>query len=84
MTTFAVGRRRAGKSTILVWILVVFGLIVVLAANAHLVYVATTSQPDCVSHVRRDETSPAALSYRAAESACSPSTVENTNGGIKR
>src|SRR3546814_7290801 len=31
-------------------------LAVVLLANAHLVYVASTSQPECVPHVRADGT----------------------------
>ena len=43
--------------------LVVTGLLLLLvAANAHLVYVAVVSQPDCVDHVRG----------QAAKSACSP------------
>ena len=31
------------------------GLLLLLIANAHLVYVAITSQPDCVAHVRQGE-----------------------------
>ena len=33
-------------------LLVAGGLLLVAGANAHLVYVAVTSQPDCVQHVR--------------------------------
>ena len=40
---------------------------VLLAANAHLVYVAFSSQPDCVAHLE-DAGGPG--SYRAAKSAC--------------
>lgn len=42
--------------------------LVVLGANAHLVYVAVTSQPDCVAHHRLG----AAVdgSFSAAKSAC--------------
>ena len=40
---------------------------VLLAANGHLVYVAFSSQPDCVTHLE-DEGGPG--SYRAAKSAC--------------
>ena len=47
------------------------GLLIVAAANAHLLYVAVTSQPDCVDHVRSGDATPAG-SYRAAKSACSP------------
>jgi hypothetical protein len=35
-----------------VGLLVAGGLLLVAGANAHLVYVAVTSQPDCVQHVR--------------------------------
>jgi hypothetical protein len=38
-----------------------------LAANAHLIYVAFSSQPDCVSHLK-DHGAPG--TYRAAKSAC--------------
>jgi len=52
--------------------LVVAGLVVlVLAANAHLVYVAVTSQPDCVAHLKQTDTGQSG-SFRAAKSACSP------------
>lgn len=52
--------------------LVAAGLVVlVLAANAHLVYVAVTTQPDCVAHLRQADAGHSG-SYRAAKSACSP------------
>lgn len=38
------------------------------AANAHLIYVAVTSQPDCVPHVKTSKEG--AATYRAADSAC--------------
>lgn len=47
-------------------------VLMVLAANAHLVYVAMTSQPDCVPHVRQADAGQAGGSYRAAKSSCSP------------
>lgn len=45
-------------------------LLVVLLANAHLVYVAVRSQPTCVDHLkeRADTLSPNA--FRAARSSC--------------
>ncbi len=45
-------------------------LLIVLLANAHLVYVAVRSQPSCVDHLkeRADTTSPTA--FRAARSSC--------------
>ena len=49
------------------WLLVPAGLLFVAVANAHLVYVAVTSQPDCVPHLKEAGTGG---SYRAAKSAC--------------
>lgn len=46
-------------------------LLVFAAANAHLVYVATTSQPACVAHVRLGDAGGVALT--AAQSACASS-----------
>lgn len=54
-----------------VWLLVGFGLLLLAAANWHLVYVAITSQPDCVAHVRQGEGTQGRFS--AARSSCSPS-----------
>ncbi|WP_105441220.1 hypothetical protein [Neorhizobium sp. T25_13] len=42
--------------------------LLVLLANAHLVYVAVSTQPDCVPHLKERGGSPGA--YRAAKSAC--------------
>ena len=42
------------------------GIAVLIAANAHLVYVALKSQPDCVPHAKTGET----RAYAAAQSAC--------------
>jgi hypothetical protein len=65
----ATSRRRTSRVAI---VLVVAGLVVLLlAANAHLVYVAVTSQPDCVTHLRQGDIAQAG-SFRAAKSACSP------------
>ena len=43
------------------------GIAVLIAANAHLVYVAVVSQPDCVPH---EKATGAAGTFRAARSAC--------------
>jgi hypothetical protein len=53
---------------LLAWLLVAAVLLVVAGANAHLVYVAVTSQPDCVAHLK--EAGSQAGEYRAAKSAC--------------
>ena len=49
---------------------VLAALLLLVGANAHLVYVAVTSQPDCVDHVRQGDA--ATGSFRAAKSSCSP------------
>lgn len=58
-----VGRRR-------VWLLVGAGVALLLGANAHLVYVALRSQPECVTHVKPGAAAPAGSTFRAAKSAC--------------
>ncbi len=54
-----------------IWLMVGTGLLLVLGANAHLVYVAVTSQPDCVAHVRPGG---GGAAYGAALSSCTPNT----------
>ena len=49
---------------------VIMGVIVVAAANWHLVLVATSSEPDCVAHVRIGEGDGKRGLYGAAESSC--------------
>ncbi|MGQ7794581.1 hypothetical protein ACUN0C_19425 [Faunimonas sp. B44] len=44
------------------------GVLAFAAANAHLVYVAVKSQPDCVSHLKQAGERPG--QFRAARSAC--------------
>lgn len=53
-------------------LLTVIGLavLVLFAANGHLVYVAMTSQPGCVSHERSDGSAPAPGRYVAAKPSC--------------
>lgn len=46
---------------------------VLLLANAHLVYVAVTSQPDCVPHLKSpvlNSSGEASGNFRAARSSC--------------
>jgi len=49
---------------------VLAALLLLAGANAHLIYVAVMSQPDCVDHVRKGDAEKG--SFRAAKSACSP------------
>jgi hypothetical protein len=49
------------------WFIVPGVLLVFAGANAHLVYVAFQSQPECVAHLK---SAGEGSSYRAAKSAC--------------
>jgi hypothetical protein len=69
MSELAVNPRRR-KTPVWIWLLVGCGVAGLLAANAHLVYVAFTSQPACVSHLREAGDTPG--QFRAARSSCSP------------
>lgn len=52
---------------VLVWLLVALGVVLFVAANAHLVTVAFQSQPKCVEHERLGT---GGAGYSAADSAC--------------
>lgn len=54
---------------LVVWLCASAGLLLLAVANGHLVYVAATSQPDCVAHARVGE---AGKTAPAARSACTP------------
>lgn len=45
-------------------------LIVIIAANWHLVYVAMESQPDCVAHIKPGTNHGGESGYSAAKSSC--------------
>ena len=62
------------RPPIRLWLWIALAAIVVLAANAHLIYVAISSQPACVTHVRQGEGSTDRGRFSAAESSCSPKT----------
>ena len=51
-------------------LIVALGLLVVVAANAHLVYVAFTSRPACVGHLKERDGASRPGSFRAAASSC--------------
>jgi hypothetical protein len=55
-----------------IWLLAVLGLLTLIGANSHLVYVALSSQPDCVAHLR--EAGDATGQFRAAKSSCAPAS----------
>jgi hypothetical protein len=56
----------------LVWTLTAIGLLIVAIANWRLVYLAETSQPDCVAHRQPGAASRTGVPYAAAGSACAP------------
>ena len=66
------GAAMTRRGRVSMWLLVIAGLLLVLGANWHLVYVAVTSQPDCVTHVRTGAGDAARGSFSAAQSSCSP------------
>jgi hypothetical protein len=61
-------KRSARKGIVLALALAALVVAVFVGANAHLVYVAVTSQPDCVPHAKEVGVEGAPL--RAARSAC--------------
>ena len=65
-------KRAVIKRRIACAVLVAGGLLLVAAANWHLVHVAVRSQPDCVAHVRLGEATGGAGMLGAASSACTP------------
>jgi len=69
--TMTATERKSGSRKTLIWLLVAAGVAVFIGANAHLVYVATSSQPDCIAHARIGETATGAGQFSAARSSCS-------------
>ena len=65
------GPARASSTTRL-WLLAGIVLAAVLAANAHFLYVAISSQPACVAHVRQGEGNADRGVFAAAQSSCAP------------
>lgn len=55
-----------------IWLAVIAGLLLVIGANVQLVYVAVTSQPECVAHVRAGDGDAQAQVFSAAQSNCPP------------
>lgn len=50
-------------------------IMLVIGANAHLVYVSIMSQPECVPHKKGGQAASPA-SFSAARSACQPASIE--------
>ena len=60
------------RTKVVVWSAIGAGLLLLLIANSHLVYVAFVSQPECVAHVRQGEGAPEQGKFSAARSSCTP------------
>ena len=56
----------------LVWLSITAGLLLLTVANAHFVYVAVSSQPDCIDHIRLGVAAAAPGKFSAASSSCTP------------
>jgi len=67
-TGISLGRR--GRLTM--WVIATAIILIFAAANWHFVYVAVTSQPDCVSHLRLGNGNASHGSFSAAQSSCTP------------
>ena len=72
--------RPRSRTMIRLWLLLAAAIGIVLAANAHLIYVAASSQPACVSHLKQGEGNAARGLFSAAQSSCSsPMAVDAGN-----
>jgi hypothetical protein len=60
------------RTKVVLWSAIGAGLLLLLVANSHLVYVAIVSQPECVAHVRQGEGSGRDGKFSAARSSCTP------------
>ena len=60
------------RTRAVLWLAVGAGLLLLLIANSHLVYMAFVSQPECVAHVRQGEGSGKDGKFSAARSSCTP------------
>jgi len=58
------------RTRLAIWLIAGIGVLTLVGANSHLVYVAFISQPDCVEHLR--EAGGASSQFRAAKSSCTP------------
>ena len=59
------------------WVLLAVAAAVFIAANALLIYVATMSQPACLTHLKQGEGDATRGLFSAAQSSCSPPTAVN-------
>ena len=76
MTAFEAEGRGAGArpkrsaAALLAGLIAAVGITLFVLANTHLVYVAVTSQPDCVPHLQAGEGASGQGAFSAAKPAC--------------
>ena len=70
------------KSKSIAWLSIGLGLFVLVAANAHLLYAAVSSQPDCVAHLQHGEGN-GTNSFSAATSSCSSKPAITTKAQVE-
>lgn len=81
MTGMTANIRKPRRATVWICVGVACGLLLVVAANAHLVYIASSSQPPCVAHLRQGDTTNEPGRFAAAESSCaSPVSAAPAHG----
>lgn len=68
----SVGQSLGRRGRLTMWAIASLIILVFAVANWHFVYVAVTSQPDCVSHLRPGNGNAAQVSFSAAQSSCTP------------
>ena len=71
-TGISLGRSLGRRGRMAMWAIATAIILVFAVANWHFVYVAVTSQPDCVSHLRLGNGDAARGAFSAAQSSCTP------------
>jgi hypothetical protein len=72
-------RQPRARPRICLWLLLAVAAAVLIGANAHLIYVATTSQPACITHLKQGKGDAARGLFSAAQSSCSPPAPVNAD-----
>ncbi|UGY15624.1 hypothetical protein [Bradyrhizobium septentrionale] len=72
-------KQARARPTIRLWLLIAVAVAAFIGANAHLIYVATKSQPACVAHLKQGKAGTARGLFSAAQSSCSPSPPANAD-----
>ena len=63
-------RAKRSNAALLASLIAAVGILLLVLANTHLVYVALTSQPECVAHLKIGEAASGKRAFSAAKPAC--------------